>query len=322
MTSLTVRTSPSDSEKHLQENKILFVWSFTVWLVVMNTTMFNVALPTIIADLSLTSTTASWIVSGYSIAFAISTLTYSRLSDYVPISRLLYIGLSLLCAASAIGFLSNHFYGLLAARILQAAGAGAVPGLAMVLAGRYIPLSRRGKAMAFIASAASLGFGLGPVIGGSITQFLGWHFLFGITGLVILFIPFFMKLLPKEDVKKGNFDLFGAILTGISITGCLLYISTFSYLILGCTFVLFAVLWKYLQRHRTPFIQPVLLKNVQFLKLIIIGFIGFIIHFSTLFLIPIILTGVFNKGAAAVGLYHFSRCYILSNSLTLDWAPD
>jgi MFS transporter, DHA2 family, metal-tetracycline-proton antiporter len=289
----------------LQENKVLFVWSFTVWLVVMNTTMFNVALPTVLADLSLTSTTASWIVSGYSIAFAISTLTYSRLSDYVPISRLLFIGLSLLSAASVIGFLSHQFYGLLAARILQAAGAGAVPGLAMVLAGRYIPLSRRGKAMSLIASASSLGFGLGPVIGGSITQYLGWHFLFGITGLVVLFIPLFKKLLPKEDVKKGKFDLFGAIITGLSVIGCLLFISTFSYVILGTTIILFAILWKYLHRHLTPFIQPVLLKNVQFLKLIIIGFIGFIIHFSTLFLMPIILTGVFHKGAAAVGFIIF-----------------
>lgn len=305
MSSISIPTPPTGSSMPLQENKVLFVWSFTVWLVVMNTTMFNVALPTVLADLSLTSTTASWIVSGYSIAFAISTLTYSRLSDYVPISRLLFIGLSLLSAASVIGFLSHQFYGLLAARILQAAGAGAVPGLAMVLAGRYIPLSRRGKAMSLIASASSLGFGLGPVIGGSITQYLGWHFLFGITGLVVLFIPLFKKLLPKEDVKKGKFDLFGAIITGLSVIGCLLFISTFSYVILGTTIILFAILWKYLHRHLTPFIQPVLLKNVQFLKLIIIGFIGFIIHFSTLFLMPIILTGVFHKGAAAVGFIIF-----------------
>jgi DHA2 family metal-tetracycline-proton antiporter-like MFS transporter len=305
MSSISIPTSLTGSKVPLQENKVLFVWSFTVWLVVMNTTMFNVALPTVLADFSLTSTTASWIVSGYSIAFAISTLTYSRLSDFVPISRLLFIGLSLLSAASIIGFLSHQFYGLLAARILQAAGAGAVPGLAMVLAGRYIPLCRRGKAMSFIASAASLGFGLGPVIGGSITQYLGWHFLFGITGLVVFFIPLFKKLLPVEDAKTGNFDFFGAILTGLSITGCLLFISTFSYAILGSTIILIAILWKYLHRHVTPFIQPVLLKNVQFLKLIMIGFTGFIVHFSTLFLIPIILTLVFHKGATAVGFIIF-----------------
>ena len=317
MSAISIPTPLTGSGMPLQENKVLFVWSFTVWLVVMNTTMFNVALPTVLSDLSLTSTTASWIVSGYSIAFAISTLTYSRLSDFVPISRLLFIGLSLLSAASIIGFLSHQFYELLAARILQAAGAGAVPGLAMVLAGRYIPLSRRGKAMSFIASAASLGFGLGPVIGGSITQYLGWHYLFGITGLVVLFIPLFKKLLPLEEVKTGNFDFIGAILTGLSITGCLLFISTFSYVILGSTIILIAILWKYLNRHVTPFIQPVLLKNVQFLKLITIGFTGFIIHFSSLFIIPIILTAVFHKGAAAVGFIIFPGAILAA--LAAQW---
>ncbi len=317
MSTVSIHTSPTGSRMPIQENKLLFVWSFTVWLVVMNTTMFNVALPTVLADFSLTSTTASWIVSGYSIAFAISTLTYSRLSDFVPISRLLIIGLSLLSAASIIGFLSQNFYSLIAARILQAAGAGAVPGLAMVLAGRYIPLSRRGKAMSLIASAGSLGFGLGPVIGGSITQYLGWHFLFGVTSLVVLFIPIFKKLLPKEDVKSGKFDLFGAVLTALSVTGFLLVISTFSFVIMGSTLVLFAILWIYLHRHRTPFIQPILLRNTQFLKLLLIGFTGFIINFSTIFLIPILLTVVFHKGAAMVGFIIFPGAMLAA--LTAQW---
>lgn len=166
MSSTPIPSVQQNKEGTIQDQKVILIWSFVVWLVVMNTTMFNVALPNILQDLSLTSATASWIVSGYSIVFAISTLTFSRLSDFIPISKLLLVGLTILGVASIIGFLSSHFYSLLFARILQAAGAGAVPGLAMVLAGRYIPIKRRGKAMAFIASAASLGFGLGPVIGG------------------------------------------------------------------------------------------------------------------------------------------------------------
>lgn len=288
-----------------QEKKVLLFWSFSVWLIVMNTTMFNVALPTVLTELSLTSTTVSWIVSGYSIVFAISSLAYSRLSDFLPISRLLLIGLSLLGLASIIGFFAHHFYVLLAARILQAAGAGAVPGLAMVLAGRYIPLSRRGRAMALISSAASLGFGLGPVVGGAITQYLGWNFLFAITGFVIILMPFFYKLLPKEVVKKGKFDFIGALLTALSITGLLLFLSTLSPILIGITIILFITLWLYLHKTELPFIQPDLFKDKQYLKLLFIAFTAFITHFSTLFLMPIILTNVYNKGAAEVGLMIF-----------------
>lgn len=289
----------------LQENRVLLVWSFTVWLVVMNTTMFNVALPTVLTELSLSSTTVSWIVSGYSIAFAISSLTFSRLSDYLPISRLLLIGLVILGIASVIGFFADRFYVLLFARILQATGAGAVPGLAMVLAGRYIPISRRGKAMALIASAASLGFGLGPVVGGAITQYLGWNFLFCVTCFVLLLIPLFQRLLPKEEVKKGRFDLLGALLTMGSITTLLLYFSILSISLLAVTIILFIILSFYLRKAKVPFIQPDLFKDLQYLKLLFMAFAAFITHFSTLFLMPLILTQVYGKGAAEVGLIIF-----------------
>lgn len=297
-------TIGKESEK-LQENKIIFLWSFTVWLVVMNTTMFNVALPSILNDLTLSSSTASWIVSGYSIVFAISTLTYSRLSDFIPIWRLLMIGLTLLGISSFIGLIANQFYLLLTARILQAAGAGAVPGLAMVLAGRYIPISRRGRAMSFISSAASLGFGLGPVIGGAITQFWGWNYLFIVTGFVILLLPLFNKLLPSESVQKVKFDIIGGLLTGLAVTGFLLFLSTFSYLILFASFIAIALLWKHIHVVNIPFIQPMLLKNRDFVKLIFVGFAAFTIHFSTLFLMPIMLSVLFEKEPAGIGMIIF-----------------
>jgi DHA2 family metal-tetracycline-proton antiporter-like MFS transporter len=305
MSSVTITASDQNHDVTLQENKIILLWSFTVWLVVMNTTMFNVALPSVIQELSLTSSTASWIVSGYSIVFAIATLTFSRLSDFLPISRLLLIGLTLLGIASVIGFFSHHFFLLLTSRVLQAAGAGAVPGLAMVLVARYIPLSRRGKAMALIASASSLGFGLGPVIGGAITQFLGWNYLFLVTGLVVLFIPLFRRILPKEEAKLVTFDAVGGVLAGISVTGLLLFLSTFSYSILLGSVILLILLWKHIHKIKFPFIQPTLLKNHQYTKLLFIGFTAFVTHFATLFLMPIILTVVFHKEAAVIGMIIF-----------------
>ena len=179
MTSISISSSKDDSKVPFQENKIILILSFTTLLVVMNTTMFNVALPSILKDFSLNSSTASWLVSGYSIMFAISSLTFSRLSDFIPLSRLLLFGISILGIASIIGFFSNHFLHLI--RSSNCSGCwwqDGVMGLGMIMAVRYIPLSRRGRAMAIIASSASLAFGLGPVIGGVITQYLGWNYLF------------------------------------------------------------------------------------------------------------------------------------------------
>lgn len=310
MSSILTASSKPESTMPFHENKLILVWSMATLLVVMNTTMFNVALPFIIEDLSLNSSMASWLVSGYSIIFAISTLTFGRLSDFVPLSRLLLHGIFLFGIASVIGFYSTHFLFLLGARILQAAGAGAVMGLSMIMAGRYIPLSRRGKAMAIIASAASLAFGLGPVLGGVITQYLGWKYLFIVTIISLLSIPFFLKLLPKEGIKKGHFDLYGAIFTGLSVTGLLLYLTTFSYWILFGTVVLFFICWKYLHKKEEPFIPPILLRNKQYTKLLFINSLAFFINFSNLFLMPIILTTVLGKGAAEVGIIIFPGAVI------------
>jgi DHA2 family metal-tetracycline-proton antiporter-like MFS transporter len=306
----SISSSKDDSKVPFQENKIILILSFTTLLVVMNTTMFNVALPSILKDLSLNSSTASWLVSGYSIMFAISSLTFSRLSDFIPLSRLLLFGICILGIASIIGFFSNHFFILLGARIVQAAGAGGVMGVGMIMTGRYIPLSRRGRAMAIIASTASLAFGLGPVIGGVITQYLGWNYLLAVSGFSVLSIPFFQQLLPKEVIKKGHFDLYGAILTGLSVTGLLLFLSTFSYVILTGTVVLFAVWWRYLNKMEDPFIPPILLRNKQYTKLLLIGCSAFFINFSNLFLMPIILTTVFGKGPAEVGMIIFPGAII------------
>lgn len=188
----------------LRETPVSWLLCFTIVLVIMNTMMFNLALPKISVQFELSPSTASWIVTGYSIIFAIASITYSRLSDFVPIRRLYVIALLSLGGASILGLFTDSFGLLLLTRLIQASGAGAIPSLGIVFVTRYIPLSRRGRAMSLILSAASLGLGLGPVAGGSIVQYLGWHFLFVITGVTLLLIPIFLILLPKENQKADH----------------------------------------------------------------------------------------------------------------------
>ncbi|GGB39787.1 MFS transporter [Fictibacillus barbaricus] len=289
----------------IRENRIIPLWSLTVWLVVMNTTMFNVALPSVIAQFDLSPTAGSWIVSGYSIVFALSTITFSRLSDFIPIGRLLITGLVILGIASIIGYFSNSFEFVLISRMVQAMGAGAVPGLGMVLATRYIPLSRRGRAMSLISSAASLGFGLGPVIGGGITQLFGWNFLFVVTGLVLLLLPVFKVYLPVEKKREGSFDVIGALLTGGGVTSLLLYLSSFSFYLLGLSILFFAVLVIYSKKKEDPFIRVSLFKNTAYVSILLIGLIAFMTHFAFLFVMPVMLSNLFQKEPATIGFVIF-----------------
>ncbi|TDL33077.1 MFS transporter [Jeotgalibacillus sp. S-D1] len=286
-------------------HKTILVLSVAVWLTVMNTTMFNVALPDVLQEFSLAPSQGAWVVSGYSIVLAIFTIAYTRLSDYIPIRTLVITGISLFGFASIIGFFSTSFEWLLAARLGQSAGAAAIPGLSMVFAGRFVPIHRRGRAMAMIASASSLGFGLGPVVGGIITDYLSWNYLFIVTVFVIAVIPVLLHLLPDQETNRGSFDVLGGILTGCAVTSFLLFVSTLNILyIVSFVLLTLLLLWR-IKKIAYPFIQPELLSNRQYRLIVYLSYIGFTLHFALLILMPLMIQQVFGRSATAVGFLIF-----------------
>lgn len=297
--------TPTETPVRLRETPVSWLLCFTIVLVIMNTMMFNLALPKISAQFELSPSTASWIVTGYSIIFAIASITYSRLSDFVPIRRLYVIALLSLGGASILGLFTNSFGLLLLTRLIQASGAGAIPSLGIVLVTRYIPLSRRGRAMSLILSAASLGLGLGPVAGGSIVQYLGWHFLFVITGVTLLLIPIFLALLPKEKPESGSFDFIGALLLGIGTTGLLLFLTSKSIVALIAGALALALFTLRIRRASQPFVLPALFGDRTYMSLSAIGVTSYMISFGFLFLAPQMLARVFGLAPLTSGLLLF-----------------
>ncbi|OKP96760.1 MFS transporter [Paenibacillus sp. P46E] len=288
-----------------REGLLTLLFSVAVVLVIMNTAMFNLALPDVTESFGISASAASWIVTGYSIMFSIASITYSRLSDFLPIRRLLTIGLLTLGFAAVAGFLSTNFIFLLIVRIVQASGAGAVMSLSLVLFTRYVPLNRRGKAMATIMSAVSLGLGLGPVAGGAITQYFGWNWLFAVTAFILLLVPLFLVLLPKELPTRGSFDAVGGIFLGIGTTGLLLFLTSGLWMALVAGI---AAIFLFVSRIRTtpdPFVMPALFKNRSYLVLSLVGIASYLCSFATLFLLPQILVHRFGFSASHAGFVIF-----------------
>ncbi|MEK5400009.1 MFS transporter [Paenibacillus sp. VTT E-133280] len=288
-----------------REGLLTLLFSIAVVLVIMNTAMFNLALPDVTETFGITAASASWIVTGYSIMFSISSITYSRLSDFLPIRRLLVIGLLTLGFAAVAGFFSTNFVFLLIVRILQASGAGAVMSLSLVLFTRYIPQARRGKAMATIMSAVSLGLGLGPVAGGAIVEYLGWIWLFAVTAAILLLVPLFLILLPKEVPTRGSFDVLGGLLLGVGTTGLLLFLTSGLWVALVAGIVAIALFVGRIRSTPDPFVLPALFRNRSYLVLALVGIASYLCSFATLFLLPQILTHRFGFSASHAGLVIF-----------------
>lgn len=304
-TSSLDRKHPIAGSQTVNEGLVIALLGVTIVLVIMNTMMFNLALPDVAEAYRLSPSSTSWIVTGYSIVFAISSITYSRLADFVPIRRLFIIGIISLSFAAIAGLFSNSFLVLLAVRIVQASGAGAIPSLSLVFISRYIPIERRGKAMALIMSSVSLGLGLGPVVGGAVVEYMGWHYLFTLTALTVLLIPLFAIHLPKEKMKTGSFDALGALLIGIGTTGLLLCLTNGSWMALAAGILSLILFTIRIRTAKEPFVLPALFRNRPYLILGAVGIAGYLCSFSTLFLMPQILVKQYELSAIQAGLVIF-----------------
>ncbi|MBP3962501.1 MFS transporter [Paenibacillus lignilyticus] len=286
----------------MNDKIVMPVWTFGLFIVVMNTTMFNVSIPSIIQDIGVSAVLGSWIVSSYSIGYALSTVIYSRLSDVLPIRRLVAIGLLILGLSSIIGIIATNFETLLLARIAQSAGAGAMAGLGLVLASRYIPYERRGRTISMISAGSAMAFGLGPIVGGLISEYIGWNGLFAVTCIVLILLPILLRLLPKEQPKPFRFDLIGAILTVVNAAALLIAVTQRSviWLIAGLLSIV-AHAW-HLKRGKETFINPRLLSKPEYLKLLVVGFSILVMNLGNLFLMPLALANLFHKSPLVIGL--------------------
>ncbi|MBT2728281.1 MFS transporter [Bacillus sp. ISL-75] len=311
MTSETTINSIQATEQHaMREGMVTLLLGISIVLVIMNTMMFNLALPDVAAAFQLSASSTSWIVTSYSIVFAISSITYSRLADFVPIRRLFIIGVLSLSLAAIVGLFSNSFIMLLIVRIFQASGAGSIPALSLILITRYVPIERSGKAMAMILSSVSLGLGLGPVVGGAIVEYLGWHILFVLTSITLLLVPFFVILIPKEKPKKGSFDVLGALFIGVGTTGLLLFLTNHSWIALVSGLIAIVMFIVRIRSAKEPFVLPALFLNRSYLILGAVGIAAYICSFSTLFLMPQILVKQYSLSAIEAGLVIFPGAFL------------
>lgn len=295
----------------LNKRQALLVASmcYIIFFSVLNGTMFNVALPELSQEFSLTPSGVSWVVVVYALIFAIGSVTYGKLADIYPIKRLIVIGLLLFSAGSLIGFFSEDYWMVIVARIIQGSGSAAIPALAMVASARYFPIEQRGYVMGFVASTVAFGFGIGPLLGGGIAQIFDWRVLFIVSVGSLLALPVLIKALPHEETQGGSFDVLGAILFGLGVAAFLLGVNTnVWFLVIG---VLFFVLFTlHIRVKDQPFIQINLFQNKKFGLLLLFALCIYFSHMATFFVLPLVLADVNKLGPGWIGLVFFPGAMI------------
>ncbi|MFB6839305.1 MFS transporter [Streptomyces sp. NPDC056361] len=187
----------------------------TQLLLITDTAIVNVALPSVGADLGAGSTGLSWVANAYLIAFGGLLLLGGRVADLLGHRRVFLGGLTLLAAASALGALAPDAGVLVAARAVQGAGAALAAAAAFALLLLLFPDGpARHKALGAFAAMGGLGGVLGTVLGGVLTGLLGWRATFWLNVLLAAVLAALaLRVLEPRAARalRGGFDIAGAL---------------------------------------------------------------------------------------------------------------
>src|SRR5215217_6323352 len=204
----------------------LFLLCLASFIAVVDTTIVSIALPSMRRELGFTGADAGWILNGYALTFGGLVLLLGRAADLYGRRRLFMAGLALFGAASLVGGFSWEPWILVCARFIQGVGAAAlVPASLSLLTAIFAEGEERNRAIGIDGAMAALGFVVGMVGGGVITEFLGWRWvLFVIVPVALAALLPAPAALPESRNERAprSLDLAGA-LTATSGLGLLIY---------------------------------------------------------------------------------------------------
>ncbi|MEO8829694.1 MFS transporter [Lapillicoccus sp.] len=200
----------------------MVVVSLGVAMIIVDSTIVNVALPAIIRELSITSTDAQWVQESYTLVFAALLLSFGRLADRYGRRLLFLAGLLVFIVASVLAALGQNGPELIGARILQGIGGAAMLPTSLSIINAEFRGRDRGIAFAVWGSTIGGTAALGPLLGGWLTTSFSWRWAFGINvPLGVLVIVGLLLLVGESkgaDVRPGV-DLGGALLSIVGFGG-------------------------------------------------------------------------------------------------------
>src|SRR3954467_1577726 len=193
---------------------VLLLLAAAQFVVVLDASIVNVALPSIGKDLQFSQDNLSWVVNAYVLVFGGFLLLGGRIADLFGRRRVFVGGLILFGIASLLGGLSTNEGQLIAARALQGLGAALLsPAALAILTTTFAEGAERNKALGVWGAVAGSGGAVGVLLGGILTDGLGWEWVFFVNVPVTLAAAFgAMRVLGESrDESATSFDLLGAV---------------------------------------------------------------------------------------------------------------
>jgi len=213
-------TAAKPGKKATHPNLILGICCMSLLIVGMDVTIVNVALPAIQRDLHASLSGLQWILDAYTLVIASLLMLSGSMSDRFGRRRVFQIGLALFCAGSLLCSLAHTIGQLVGFRALQGLGASMLNPVALSIIANAFPAPRdRARAVGIWGAVAGVSLAVGPLIGGALTQAVGWRSIFWINlpiGLAAAALA--ARFVPESKAPRARaFDPVGQLLVFITL---------------------------------------------------------------------------------------------------------
>jgi EmrB/QacA subfamily drug resistance transporter len=295
----TTTTPTSISQRH--NNIVLAIVMLGTMMGALDSTIVLLAFPVINDSLHSDLATSLWIILAYLLVLAVATTQMGRIGDIYGRSRLFNLGFVIFTVGSALCGFSPHIYPLIAFRGVQAVGGAIMQATSGAIIADYFPREKRGKAYGYNSVGYTSGAMLGIVLGGVITTFISWQYIFFINipiGIIAVIAGW--KYLKDTEKTPAKLDLVGMGLLAsalvllslglVNFAGQGISLSSVILAVIGA--VLIPVFIWYDKRLKNPMIDFEAFKNKILRNAIFSAFFLSVGYFSVVFLVIMYLQGI------------------------------
>ncbi|HEX2045811.1 MAG TPA: MFS transporter [Gaiellaceae bacterium] len=194
--------------------------AFALFMIMLDNTVVNVALPSIQRDLGIGLSELEWTVNAYALTFAVLMLSGGKLADFFGRRRVFLIGLAVFTLSSLVCGLATTGGTLIGARTVQGVGAALMMPATLSIISATFPPHQRGMAIGIWAGVSAMALAIGPLIGGLLTQHIDWSWIFfvnvpiGVLGFVV------GRLVIRESrdtSEEQRLDVPGLLASGVAL---------------------------------------------------------------------------------------------------------
>jgi EmrB/QacA subfamily drug resistance transporter len=287
--------------------------AFGLFMIMLDNTIVNVALPTIARDLRIGISELEWVVNGYALTFAVIMLTGGKLADMLGRRRIFIAGLAIFTLSSLACGLASGPEMLIGARIVQGVGAALMNPATLSIITATFPPRQRGMAIGIWAGTAGMALAIGPLLGGVITQKIDWSWIFFVNvpvGILAIVVARLAIRESRDTSAEQRLDLPGLLASGIglfALTYGLIEANTYGWtstriLALFAVAVVALVVFVLLELHqRIPMLDLSLFKNPTFAGANVTMLLVALAMFGVFFFVSLYMQNILGYSAIQTG---------------------